>query len=154
MSELNNLQTNINQTNATASDIVSGKKAYTTNGLITGTYTIPSGNSGAYGDFTPTDLTAKHINVGFRPSKVVVIVPTSNTNYYVQYIYNMYNDDTMEALFIDRSENTDTIAGVINAGIYTNYNKSNIGFSIDNTGFYYKPSDNNCKMKTYWYAIK
>ena len=35
-SQLDTLNSNINQTNAIASDILSGKKAYTTNGLITG----------------------------------------------------------------------------------------------------------------------
>lgn len=37
--ELNNLKSNINQTDAIAEDILSGKKAYTKNGLITGTST-------------------------------------------------------------------------------------------------------------------
>ena len=38
LDDLYNTQSGISQTNATASDILSGKKAYTTGGLITGTY--------------------------------------------------------------------------------------------------------------------
>lgn len=82
VSELNSLRTSINQSDATESDILSGKKAYTTNGLITGTYTPLTTTKGIeynYGEFK----FAKNgqwsvINCGFKPTKLCLWLNTND----------------------------------------------------------------------------
>ena len=92
-SELNTLKTNLNQANASASDILSGKKAYVGNSLITGTYTpitTMKGTEWNEGEFTCTVKTHT-INLGFKPKKVYMYAFPNNSNEYYEMFYATEN---------------------------------------------------------------
>ncbi len=108
-------------------------------------------NVTASGNFTTTNATTTHtINTGFRPSKVLFIIPSANAGFYEFWVY----DESKSASNIEGSWVTLNSSGDSCKAGYAIHNKSVFGFDVTNTGFTYKAPGDNDKGKTYWYAIK
>ena len=57
-------------------------------------------------------------------------------------------DDVLWAMWYNN------VTPIKDGGIFTNYDKTKIGFSVDSTGFNYKPASDTSIVKTYWFAFK
>ena len=129
--------------NANAVDYTNNKKV---SDALNELYQLTNGGQAEtqinYGEFTTT--TATHVNVGFRPNKVAIVVPYNRDACYVQYMYNFDNDNKVNAIW--RVTNGDE------GELISNYGASTIGFSVDNTGFNYMPPTTGSGYKTYWFA--
>ena len=100
-------------------------------------------NAGAYGDFTTTNSTTVHtINVGFKPSRLFVIVSNN-----ILYGTIQYDANTSVSRFYYQVNSTGQTGGGVNP-------LTDFSFSISDTGFNYKAGNDSLIGKTYWYAIK
>lgn len=106
-------------------------------------------SSGAHGDITTSDDTTVHsISIGFRPSKVLFVIPNATTGLYEMWFYDSTLSSTEIKGFWGSSSNLNSDSGG------ATHQLSLFGLTFSDDGFTYKAPGTADTGKTYWYAIK